>query len=129
MFRTVLLPLVLVFGVVFSQSSAHAQPTIDNPTGGFDITATNQNYGAQFTADVANLYYSMIFEYEVTPGVWSQLGSNGVYVTTTGSMNLNVQLGTLGPGTYYNGRVKLIKMTGKPPYPTVTVTGHFRGAP
>ena len=124
MFRSVLLPCVLMSIVMFSKQSAFAADTINNPMAGFDITATNQVYGAQFNADFVDSY-TMIFEYEITAGNWSQLGSKSVNVTTTGNIDLDVQMGTLEIGTSYNGRVKLFRSGSL----KNTKTGTFRGPP
>ena len=92
--------------------------------GYFDITATNQNYGAQFNADYT-VSYTMVFEYEIMAGTWSQLGSTAVSVTATGTIDLDVQMGTLSIGTSYPGRVLLYRDGSL----RATKNGTFRGPP
>lgn len=110
---------------MLAAGSAYAANTIDNLMAGFDITATNQVYGAAFTADTANVNYTMKFEYELVAGTWTELGSKTVYVTATGALSLDVQMGTLGIGTDYPGRVRLLRGSSV----VATKTGTFRGPP
>lgn len=124
MFRSVLLPCVFMSIVMFCKQSAFAADTINNPRANFDITATNQNYGAQFNADYT-VSYTMVFEYEIMAGTWSQLGSTAVSVTATGTIDLDVQMGTLSIGTSYPGRVLLYRDGSL----RATKKGTFRGPP
>ena len=106
MFRSLLVSCFLLA----SSGAVLAADAILNPINTFDITLSGQNYGAGFSAGSANTYYTMSFEAEVSPGVWTNVGSNGVYVTTTGVKSISVSLANKpwAPGTYHNGRVRLL---------------------
>lgn len=127
MFRNMILLTVMImsFGGV-----ASAANKVVNPTAGFDITVPNTAYGAAFEADLGGgggAYYTMRFEAETFAGsgVWTEIGSNGTWVSADGTYNFTngVSLAAIGTGKVLPGRVRLFKSSVQV---GATVTGKFR---
>lgn len=127
--RALLVTFCMLWGLVGMPRLVEAA-SISTPAAGFDITVDGSTEAVGLIRLSANSTYLAVFEWEVTPGVWSACGGQMLMTTTAGNYNTNVKLGNWAAGVpARSGRIHLKILQGGTFGPVVNNAGTLRGPP